>query len=293
MTDSELEGLRVNEYTQRRAFMRRAVELGKKSEHEAVGKPAVGVVIVRGSEILGESYRGATGEGDHAEYGLIKSLKADGVDLRGATVFTTLEPCSRRNHPKVPCAQHIIEAGIGEVVVGIYDPNPSIFREGWGKLREAGIKLTDFDEDFREDIRADNSEFIGQYLVAVGDRGSARFDFSMGDGKFKVQADGDLEFTVQFAARSADGVYIQDYGSNVAEMRFATAFDEIDDPGAMDWSHYSRPLDVGEIGALRQGDAYLLVKIREVHWRQRGADRTEVAFDFEVRRKREIPPRDA
>jgi pyrimidine deaminase RibD-like protein len=69
----------VNEYTQRRAFMRRAVELGKKSISEDVKKPVVGVVIVRDGEVLGESFRGETGEGRHAEFGLLDRLKSGDI----------------------------------------------------------------------------------------------------------------------------------------------------------------------------------------------------------------------
>lgn len=51
------------------AWMRRAVDLGKLS-HPKVARssppPRVGVVVVKGSNVLGESFRGETGEGRHA-----------------------------------------------------------------------------------------------------------------------------------------------------------------------------------------------------------------------------------
>ncbi|MBA3809686.1 MAG: hypothetical protein H0X28_15045 [Solirubrobacterales bacterium] len=89
----------------RRIWMERAVDVARRSrcEHSrATPAPNVGVVIVKDGELLGESFRGETGNGDHAEYGLLARL-AD-ADLTGAEVYATLEPCTRRNEPKQPCA---------------------------------------------------------------------------------------------------------------------------------------------------------------------------------------------
>ena len=95
-----------------RDFAAIAVEESKKSLAEGEGKPLVGVVIAKDGEELGRSHRGRTGSGEHAEFGLIKELRAQGVDLTGAVVYTTLEPCSTRNHPKVPCAEHLAADGV-------------------------------------------------------------------------------------------------------------------------------------------------------------------------------------
>lgn len=278
----------MNEYTQRRAFMRRAVELGKKSISEDVKKPVVGVVIVRDGEVLGESFRGETGEGRHAEFGLLDRLKSEGIDVVGATVYSTLEPCSRRNEPKRPCASHLMEAGVSEVCVGIYDPNPEIYREGWKLLNEAGIKLTDFDEDFRDAISTDNAEFIDQYRVAIGERGSAHYDFTQNGGRFRIRHE-DLKFSLRTSECGDDSVYIIDHAGNVAALKHAREFAEVDDPGAYDWSNYTRDISVGAIGAIRVDGGYLMVKIVDVKCQNRGATHTEVRFDYEIRRKRALP----
>ena len=48
--------------------------------------------------------------------------------LDGLILFTTLEPCApgARNHPKLSCAERIVNARISEVWVGFEDPDPSV-----------------------------------------------------------------------------------------------------------------------------------------------------------------------
>lgn len=58
-------------------YARMATDEAMKSQAEGEGKPLVGVVIVKDGQVLGQSFRGATGSGEHAEYGLIKKLHAD------------------------------------------------------------------------------------------------------------------------------------------------------------------------------------------------------------------------
>lgn len=187
-------------------WMRRAVALGKESLAEAPGKPRVGAVLVR-DQVLGESYRGRTGMGEHAEYGLLKELAQQGVSTAGSTLYTTLEPCSSRNHPKTPCAQHLVSAGVRRVYIGMYDPNPRIYRDGWRLLRDAGVSLRDFPEELRNEIADDNAEFIGQFRRSEGDRGREKcFDYTQNDGRFTI-TDGDVDFELRVSECGPDSVY--------------------------------------------------------------------------------------
>ena len=99
-----------------REFMALAIELAEKCLSEA-GKvsPKVGAVAVRDGVILGTAYRGEVKPGEHAEYTLFER-KLKKVDLKGATLYTTLEPCTHRNHPKIACADRVIARGIKRVV---------------------------------------------------------------------------------------------------------------------------------------------------------------------------------
>lgn len=140
-------------------FMLRAIELAEQCVSED-GKvsPKVGAVVVRGSRILGEAFRGELKAGEHAEYTLLVR-KLHGVDLEGTTLYTTLEPCTIRNHPKIPCVNLIIARKIKKVFIGALDPDRRIQGEGQQKLVEAGVEVALFDPAMMKEIVALNADF--------------------------------------------------------------------------------------------------------------------------------------
>ncbi|NWG26875.1 MAG: bifunctional diaminohydroxyphosphoribosylaminopyrimidine deaminase/5-amino-6-(5-phosphoribosylamino)uracil reductase RibD [Pseudorhodoplanes sp.] len=117
-------------------YMQLALSLGRRGLGNTWPNPAVGVVIVRDGVIVG---RGVTRPGGrpHAE---TEALKQAGPSARGATLYTSLEPCS--HHGKTPpCADAIAEAGIARVVSAIEDPNPDVAGQGHARMRGAGIAV--------------------------------------------------------------------------------------------------------------------------------------------------------
>lgn len=123
-----------------RAFMKRALRLARRGGGWTSPNPLVGAVIVRNSAVIGEGWHRRFG-GPHAEREAVEDAVRRGIsDLRGATLYVTLEPCSHWGKTP-PCADLVAESGIVRVVCGMIDPNPLVSGKGLERLRMAGIAV--------------------------------------------------------------------------------------------------------------------------------------------------------
>ncbi|MFE0458005.1 deaminase [Kitasatospora sp. NPDC058965] len=129
------------------AFLTRAIELSRQCP-PAAGAFSVGAVLVGADgTVLAE---GHSREGDpvvHAEESALAKLPADDPRLRTATLYSSLEPCSRRASRPRPCAQLVLAAGIPRVVVAWREPDLFVTGcEGIALLQEAGVEVVELPE---------------------------------------------------------------------------------------------------------------------------------------------------
>ena len=94
-------------------------------------------MLARDGEVVGEGYTRPPGQA-HAE---IVAIRQAGPRARGATLYTTLEPCNHQGRTG-PCSEAIIEAGVVEVHSAVMDPNPHVKGGGLSRLSEAGIAVS-------------------------------------------------------------------------------------------------------------------------------------------------------
>ena len=103
-------------------------------------RPSVGCVLVRDGRILSGGHTQPGHGNPHAEIQALNAAQSAGEDLRGATAYVTLEPCSHFATTP-PCSRALIKAGVARVVCGVLDPNPAVNGRGMAQLREAGIEV--------------------------------------------------------------------------------------------------------------------------------------------------------
>jgi diaminohydroxyphosphoribosylaminopyrimidine deaminase/5-amino-6-(5-phosphoribosylamino)uracil reductase len=113
--------------------MQRAIEISRLGLGNTKGNPIVGAVIFNESGIISEGFHQS---GPHAEVVAINNAK---VDLTGASIAVTLEPCN--HHGKTPpCTDALISSGIKSIYFAVTDPNAEA-AGGAAKLRAAGLSV--------------------------------------------------------------------------------------------------------------------------------------------------------
>ena len=117
-------------------YMKSALNIARRGLGRVAPNPAVGCVIVKDGVVLARA-RTADGGRPHAE---TIALTQAGAQAQNSSVYVSLEPCA--HHGKTgPCAEALIKAGVGRVVIACSDPDPRTAGKGIAMLREAQIEV--------------------------------------------------------------------------------------------------------------------------------------------------------
>jgi diaminohydroxyphosphoribosylaminopyrimidine deaminase/5-amino-6-(5-phosphoribosylamino)uracil reductase len=116
-----------------------ALEWAAKGMYITTPNPRIGCVIVRDGVVIGAGHTQPPGQA-HAEIQALRDAEACGHDVRGATAYVTLEPCSHYGRTP-PCSDALVRAGLGRVVAAMVDPNPLVAGRGLEQLKAAGIEV--------------------------------------------------------------------------------------------------------------------------------------------------------
>lgn len=119
-------------------WMQQALEKAMSAVGRSHPNPTVGCVIVKDGRLIASGATEVHG-GRHAERVAIQSV-ADRSQLRGATLYVTLEPCSHTGR-QPPCAELVASCGFARCVAAVGDPNPLVGGNGFRRLRETGLEV--------------------------------------------------------------------------------------------------------------------------------------------------------
>ena len=156
----------MDDMPQYRKYMTQALELAHKGAGWVNPNPLVGTVVVRDGEILAAGYHDRY-RGPHAERMAFDYADKHGIDMHGATVIDTLEPCCHVGSQPA-CTDLILSHGITRVVVGSIDPNPIVAGKGLRILEENGVEVV-YDV-MRAECDAINRHFFHYITTGMGVR---------------------------------------------------------------------------------------------------------------------------
>lgn len=117
--------------------MAAALAQGERGRGRTAPNPNVGCVIVQGGRVVGRGWTQPGGR-PHAE---AMALAQAGEKSRGATVYTTLEPCAHVSTRGPACSDGLVAAGVARVVIALGDPDVRTDGAGIARLRAAGIAV--------------------------------------------------------------------------------------------------------------------------------------------------------
>jgi diaminohydroxyphosphoribosylaminopyrimidine deaminase/5-amino-6-(5-phosphoribosylamino)uracil reductase len=104
----------------------------------------------------------------HAEESALAKLAGIRTDLSGATMYTSMEPCSTRRSGPRTCSDLIIAAGLARVVLAMREPPVFVRCVGVEALRGAGVEVVTVPE-FGAEVAAVNAAVLaaGKHRAAV------------------------------------------------------------------------------------------------------------------------------
>jgi diaminohydroxyphosphoribosylaminopyrimidine deaminase/5-amino-6-(5-phosphoribosylamino)uracil reductase len=120
-------------------FMQRALDVAERGRGKVSPNPLVGCVLVKDGVIIAEGWHDHLG-GLHAEQMAIHDAESNGHSPNGSVAYVTLEPCNHFGRTP-PCTEALMWAGVKEVIVAHYDPNPTVRGKGIQVLQDAGIEV--------------------------------------------------------------------------------------------------------------------------------------------------------
>ena len=99
-----------------RRWLKETIELSKKCPPSKTAFSVGAIIVSTDGEVIATGYSREGDPHDHAEETALAKVEGD-PRLLSSTIYTSLEPCSKRSSHPLTCTQLILAAGIPRVVL--------------------------------------------------------------------------------------------------------------------------------------------------------------------------------
>ncbi|HUA31468.1 MAG TPA: deaminase [Streptosporangiaceae bacterium] len=139
-------------------WLREAIELSGLCPPSPSAFSVGAILVAEDGQVIASGHSRERDPKDHAEEVALDRAAGD-PRLAGATLYSSLEPClSRASRPR-SCAQLIMDAGIGRVVIAWLEPPLFVAGGGATALRSGGVTVVEIPW-LAEEARAVNAHLL-------------------------------------------------------------------------------------------------------------------------------------
>jgi riboflavin-specific deaminase-like protein len=127
-------------------WLRDAIELSRRCPPSRTAFSVGAIVVGSDGREIARGFSRETDDRAHAEESALTKLDLDDPRLRSATMYVSMEPCSKRASRPFSCSQHILDAGIPRVVFALREPETFVTGEGAERLAASGVEVVEVPE---------------------------------------------------------------------------------------------------------------------------------------------------
>ncbi|MFF0266874.1 deaminase [Kribbella sp. NPDC004536] len=143
-----------------RYWLMQAIDLSRSCPPSATAFCVGAVIVSREGQVMATGYSRETDPHDHAEEIALTKVATNDPRLREATIYTSLEPCSKRASRPRTCTELILAAGIPRVVLAWREPSIFVDCEGVELLTAANLEVIEL-PDLADEVREVNANLLG------------------------------------------------------------------------------------------------------------------------------------
>ncbi|MBQ1084240.1 dCMP deaminase [Nocardiopsis sp. B62] len=141
-------------------WLAEAVRLSRSCPPSTAAYSVGAVVVAEDGRVLGAGYSRRDDPHDHAEEVALRGIDPEDPRLAGATVYSSLEPCSSRASRPRSCTALILATPVRRVVLAWREPALFVDCDGAERLTAAGVTVVER-PDLAQGVREVNAHLLG------------------------------------------------------------------------------------------------------------------------------------